>query len=86
MITLDDFLWFLNCSWFLFKEEKVLKWNWKYSRGIESVQVTNKKHLRDAKVLKRGVHHIERGNEIFLKEVRSNLHEMQVIVAEIESI
>ena len=86
LITLDDFLWFLDCSWFLFKEVKVLKWNWKYSRGIESVQVRSKKHLRDVKVPKRGIHHIERGNKVLSKEVKSNLYEMHVIVAEIESI
>ena len=86
MTTLNDFLWFLYDSWFLFKEVKVLKWNWKYSRGIESVQVTSKKHLRDTKVLKRGVHHIERGNKVLPKEVKSNLCGMHVIVAEIESI
>ena len=58
----------------------------KYSREIESVQVTSEKHLRDAKLLKRGVHHIERRNKVLSKEVKSNFYGMHVIVAEIESI
>jgi hypothetical protein len=79
-------LWFPDDSWFLFKEVKVVKWNWKYSRGIESVQVRSKKHLRDVKVPKRGVHHSERGNKVLSREVKSKLYGIYVIVAEIESI